>query len=282
MVRAQKASQVALAVKSSPSNAGDLRDKGLTPGSGGSPGEGHGSPLQDPCLENPTYRGAHRVPQSCTYAAGGDVTWLGTGWAVSWMKAEVSVTTCSERLRRCLTPWRLTGSHKRALTRQRSEPSVRAFRGDGSASQKAVENTVQQEKRILDGIWTEMRGGAWGRTCGVPGGRVGEMTPERESVWRLWPFSCRSAGQRDLVDFEQWSYLSGGLEPPPGLRALTGYSLKQEDAGRGAWGKAEQGASQAACVKRGKQIWEGPQAHSVSQSRRGGLQLSGSSQPPTD
>ena len=73
MVRAQKASQVALAVKSSPSNAGDLRDKGLTPGSGGSPGEGHGSPLQDPCLENPTYRGAHRVPQSCTYAAGGDV-----------------------------------------------------------------------------------------------------------------------------------------------------------------------------------------------------------------
>ena len=36
-------------------NAGDL---GLTPGSGRSPGEGKGYPLQDPCLENPMDRGA--------------------------------------------------------------------------------------------------------------------------------------------------------------------------------------------------------------------------------
>ena len=36
-------------------NAGDL---GLTPGSGRSPGEGNGHPLQCSCLENPTDKGA--------------------------------------------------------------------------------------------------------------------------------------------------------------------------------------------------------------------------------
>ena len=52
------ASQVALVVKNSPANAGDMRDKGLIPGSGRSPGGGHGNPLQHSCLENPIDRGA--------------------------------------------------------------------------------------------------------------------------------------------------------------------------------------------------------------------------------
>ena len=47
-------SLVALAVKNSPANAGDLRDVGSIPGSGRSPGEGYdGNPLQYSCLENP-------------------------------------------------------------------------------------------------------------------------------------------------------------------------------------------------------------------------------------
>ena len=41
--------------KESAYNAGDL---GSTPGSGRSPGEGNGNPLQYSCLENPTDRGA--------------------------------------------------------------------------------------------------------------------------------------------------------------------------------------------------------------------------------
>ena len=41
-----------------PVNAGDVRDVGLIPGSRGSPGGGHGNPLQYSCLENPTDRGA--------------------------------------------------------------------------------------------------------------------------------------------------------------------------------------------------------------------------------
>ena len=52
------ASQVALVVKNPPANAGDVRDKGLIPGSGRFPGEGNGYPLQYSCLENPLDRGA--------------------------------------------------------------------------------------------------------------------------------------------------------------------------------------------------------------------------------
>ena len=63
------ASQVALVVKNLPANAGDIRDPGLIPGSGRSPGGGHSNPLQDSSLENPMYRRTwkaivHRVTQS--------------------------------------------------------------------------------------------------------------------------------------------------------------------------------------------------------------------------
>ena len=58
-------------VKNLPANAGDVRDAGSIPGLGGSPGGGHGNPLQYPCLENPVDRGAcwataHGVIQSQT------------------------------------------------------------------------------------------------------------------------------------------------------------------------------------------------------------------------
>ena len=52
------ASQVLLVVENPPTNAGDIRDAGLIPESGGSPGGGHGNPLQYSCLENPMDRGA--------------------------------------------------------------------------------------------------------------------------------------------------------------------------------------------------------------------------------
>ena len=47
-----------LVVKTPPTNAGDIRDTGLIPGSGTSPGEGNGKPLQYSCQENPMDRGA--------------------------------------------------------------------------------------------------------------------------------------------------------------------------------------------------------------------------------
>ena len=49
-------------VKNLPASGGDARDPGSVPGSGRSPGGGHGSPLQYSCLENPMDRGAWRAP----------------------------------------------------------------------------------------------------------------------------------------------------------------------------------------------------------------------------
>ena len=56
-------------VKNSPANARDIRNMGSIPGSGRSPGGGHGNPLQYFCLENSMDRGAwqdavHRVTES--------------------------------------------------------------------------------------------------------------------------------------------------------------------------------------------------------------------------
>ena len=58
-------------VKNLPANAGDARDAGSIPGSGRSPGEGNGNPLQYSCLGNPMDRGAwqatvHGVTKSQT------------------------------------------------------------------------------------------------------------------------------------------------------------------------------------------------------------------------
>ena len=69
-----RTSQVALVVRNPPAKAGDIREVGLIPETGRSPGAGHGNPLQYACLENPTDRGAcqataHGVADSDTTEA---------------------------------------------------------------------------------------------------------------------------------------------------------------------------------------------------------------------
>ena len=66
-----QASKMVLVVKNPPASGGGIRDTGLIPGWGKSPGGGNGSPLQSSCLENPMDRGAwwaavHRVAESRT------------------------------------------------------------------------------------------------------------------------------------------------------------------------------------------------------------------------
>ena len=56
-------------VKNPPANAGDVRDLGLIPGLGRSPGGGNGDPLQYSCMDNlvdiEAWRAmAHRVTKS--------------------------------------------------------------------------------------------------------------------------------------------------------------------------------------------------------------------------
>ena len=58
-------------IKNPPANAGDIRDVDLIPGSGRSPGGGHGNPLQYSRLEKPMDRGDweatdHKVAKSWT------------------------------------------------------------------------------------------------------------------------------------------------------------------------------------------------------------------------
>ena len=58
-------------VKNLPTDAADMRDVGLIPGLGRSPGEGNGNPFQYPCLGNAMDRGAwwaavHRAAKSWT------------------------------------------------------------------------------------------------------------------------------------------------------------------------------------------------------------------------
>ena len=56
-----------LVVKNLPAKARDIRDMGLIPGSGRSPGGGHGNPLQHSYLENPHGQGSlvGYSPQGC-------------------------------------------------------------------------------------------------------------------------------------------------------------------------------------------------------------------------
>ena len=49
--------KVMLVVKNPAASAGDIRDASLIPGSGRSPGEGNGNPLQYSCLEDPHGQG---------------------------------------------------------------------------------------------------------------------------------------------------------------------------------------------------------------------------------
>ena len=67
-----------LVVKNLPAKAGDIRAMGSVPGSGRSPGGGHGNPLQYSCLENPHRRGAWRATVHSVAKKWPRLKWLST------------------------------------------------------------------------------------------------------------------------------------------------------------------------------------------------------------
>ena len=75
-------------VKNLPAKAGDARDVGSVSGSGRSPGEGNGSPLQYSCLQNCMDRGAWRVIVR-------EVTKSRT-WLSDWHFHNISLNACFE------------------------------------------------------------------------------------------------------------------------------------------------------------------------------------------
>ena len=64
--------QVALLVKNPSASARDARDMGSVPGSGRSPGGGHGSPLPYSCLENPMTEELGRLQSMGSHRVGHD------------------------------------------------------------------------------------------------------------------------------------------------------------------------------------------------------------------
>ena len=76
------ASQVVLVVKNLPANAGDKRDVGSIPGSGRSPGGGHGNSLQYSCLENPRDRGAQGLKSIGSQRVGHSTHTWPTAWKI--------------------------------------------------------------------------------------------------------------------------------------------------------------------------------------------------------
>ena len=86
------------AIKNLPANAGDVRDAGLIPGSGRSPGEGHDNPLQYSCLENPVQKGTlwitvHRVSKSLTQLRQLFSTQQST-WLILKVKCQLDTQLC--------------------------------------------------------------------------------------------------------------------------------------------------------------------------------------------
>ena len=59
-------------VKNLPANTGDIRDAGLIPGLGRSPGGGHGNPLQYSCLGKPMDKRAWQVQSMGSQRTGHD------------------------------------------------------------------------------------------------------------------------------------------------------------------------------------------------------------------
>ena len=66
MIISRRASLMMPVVKNLPANTGDVRDEGLIPGLGRSPGRGHDNLFQYSCLKNSIDSGVHGVAQSRT------------------------------------------------------------------------------------------------------------------------------------------------------------------------------------------------------------------------
>ena len=71
-------------VKNPPGNGRDSRDRGSIPGSGRSPGEGNGNPLQCSCLGNPMDRGDWQATVHESDITGHIYTHTAVGDGLAW------------------------------------------------------------------------------------------------------------------------------------------------------------------------------------------------------
>ena len=95
-------------IKNLPANAGDSRDVSSITGSGRSPGEGNGYPLQDSCLENSMDRGdwwvtVHEVPKSQTWLSEGTHRVHIPRFVGSWLCIKLTCEQLGVRIQPCIT-----------------------------------------------------------------------------------------------------------------------------------------------------------------------------------
>ena len=105
-----RASQVMLVVKNIPANEGNIRDEGLIPGLGKSPGGGHGNALQYSCLENSMGRRAWEATVHSVLKSKTQLKWLST-CAHLEAKASFFFSNCVYLLLPSCTPFDLSGGH---------------------------------------------------------------------------------------------------------------------------------------------------------------------------
>ena len=153
-----------IVVKSSPANAGDIRDVGSIPGSGRSPGGGNGNLLQYSSLENPMDRGAwqgtvQRVTKSQTRLSNWTTTihlLIHCNWFLEYESESLSQDIC--------TSYSLCLKHSTLLYPLESQlqfhPLSKAFpnRPSKSASSQPPHNTLQNNTylvflMILTTVW---------------------------------------------------------------------------------------------------------------------------------
>ena len=89
----KEASQV---VKNLPASTGDTGDMDSIPGSGRSPREGHGNPLQYSCLENPHGQKAWRATMQGVTKSWIQLKWLSTRWWTPSIKPVLTNPECTD------------------------------------------------------------------------------------------------------------------------------------------------------------------------------------------
>ena len=132
-------------VKNLPASAGDAGDTCLIPGSGRSPGEGNGNPLQYSCLGNPTDGGArratvHGVAKNQTRLSMHTALHLSTAPPPSYLalKASVDSRGCVSSLQACERR-----SGQRACTETVEARALCPKLGESSETQKGSPGIAQ-------------------------------------------------------------------------------------------------------------------------------------------
>ena len=146
----------ATVVKNPPANAGDIRDMGLIPGSGRSPGGRNAYPLQYSCLGNPIDRGdgrarVHRMAKNPPARRCGFYPWVGKiPWRRAWQPTPVFLPGKSHRQRSLVgyRPWGCQRVRHNLVTKHQQQSDLSRVRVWEEHSRQKKQSVQSPEVRI--------------------------------------------------------------------------------------------------------------------------------------